>query len=218
MTVLELFAGTRSIGKAFEEKGHKVISIDWDKRFEDIDLYADIGELTVEQIIELCGSRTPDVIWASPDCTTYSKMTANNHHVRICYTPIPVSEYAKYCDENNSKLFNMINKLSLEYDIIYFIENPQGYLRYMNFVSGFPRYTITYCQYGLSIRKATDIFTNFPNPRFKPPCGYKSKCHIYDGVRKIDSSFEKSKIPIGLCEHIVKICDEYFDGELNVKR
>lgn len=42
MKVLELFAGTRSICKAFEARGHEVFSVEWNKDFENIDLYADI--------------------------------------------------------------------------------------------------------------------------------------------------------------------------------
>ena len=69
MKVLELFAGTRSIGKAFEARGHEVYSIDWDEEFENIDWYADIGLITAEDILKRFGH--PDVIWASPDCTTF---------------------------------------------------------------------------------------------------------------------------------------------------
>lgn len=33
LKVLELFSGTRSIGRAFEERGHEVYSVEWDERF-----------------------------------------------------------------------------------------------------------------------------------------------------------------------------------------
>ena len=65
MKILELFAGTRSIGRAFEKRGHDVYSVEWDKKFPDIDLYADIAELTADDILQKFGR--PDVIWASPE-------------------------------------------------------------------------------------------------------------------------------------------------------
>lgn len=80
MKVLELFAGTRSIGKAFEARGHEVFSVEWDKRFEHIDLYKDILTLSAAEVLEKFGR--PDVIWASPDCTTYS-IAAISHHRRL---------------------------------------------------------------------------------------------------------------------------------------
>ena len=59
MKVLELFAGTRSIGKAFEARGHEVYSVEWSKDFENIDLYADIGTLTAQDILEKFGHPDP---------------------------------------------------------------------------------------------------------------------------------------------------------------
>lgn len=79
MKVLELFAGTRSIGKAFEEHGHEVFSVDWDASFDNIDWCADVSQITAQDIVSRFGR--PDVIWASPDCTTYS-VAALSHHRR----------------------------------------------------------------------------------------------------------------------------------------
>lgn len=81
MKVLELFAGTRSIGRAFEAHGHEVFSVEWDKRFDGIDLYQDIGTLTADDIIKKFG--LPDVIWASPDCSSYSVAAISRHRKKM---------------------------------------------------------------------------------------------------------------------------------------
>ena len=98
MTVLELFAGTRSIGKAFEAKGHEVFSVEWDKKFDNIDLYMDIGQLTADMVLEKFGQ--PDVVWLSPDCTSFSLAAISHHRTKNPDTGNldPVSEYAKFCD------------------------------------------------------------------------------------------------------------------------
>lgn len=209
MIILELFAGTRSIGKAFEAAGHKVISIDWDKQFSDIDLYADIGQLTTEQIIDLCGG-VPDVIWASPDCTTYSIAAISTHRTKEDSGNLaPKSEYAKQCDIINSHVIELIRELNPKY---YFIENPRGGMRKMWFMQKLPRYTVTYCQYGDSRQKPTDIWTNHPSPMFKPPCKPGAPCHVAaprgskTGTQGLKNKVERARIPKELCEHIVSIC------------
>ena len=123
MKVLELFAGTRSISKAFEKKGHETYSVEWNKDFENITLYEDINNLTVEKIIELCGG-VPDVIWASPDCTTYFIAGISHHRIKNASTGNldAVSEYAKFCDKTNKHVLDLIKKIKPKY---YFIENPR---------------------------------------------------------------------------------------------
>lgn len=211
MVVLELFAGTRSIGKAFEKKGHKVYSVEWDKNFKDISLYADIGTLTANDIITLCGAK-PDVIWASPDCTTYSIAGISHHRRKQQNGNLePISPYAIFCDAVNKHVVDLIRELKPKY---YFIENPRGGLRKMDFMQGLPRYTVTYCQYGDKRMKPTDIFTNHPNPRFKPPCHNGDLCHepaprgSQTGTQGINGAKERSRIPAQLCEHIVEICED----------
>jgi hypothetical protein len=209
MKVLELFAGTRSIGKAFEARGHDVYSVEWDKQFENIDLCEDILKVQAEDIIKKFGH--PDVIWASPDCSSYS-IAAISHHRKQDENGnlVPVSDYAKFCDRVNQHVLCLILALSPKY---WFIENPRGGMRKMDFMNGLPRYTITYCQYGDSRMKPTDIWTNHPNPQFKPMCHNGDSCHVpaprgaKTGTQGLKGSVERSKIPPNFCEHIVDICE-----------
>ncbi len=217
MKVLELFAGTRSIGKAFEAAGHEVFSVEWDKNFEDIDLYADILTVTAADIIEKFGK--PDVIWASPDCTTFSIAAISHHRRQNPETGNldPVSDYAKFCDKVDRHVLELIKELNPKF---YFIENPRGGMRKMEWMQGLPRHTITYCQYELDKpvnerrMKPTDIWTNHPNPNFKPMCKNGDSCHAAaprgakTGTQGLKGSKERSVIPRMLCEHIVYICEK----------
>lgn len=211
MRVLELFAGTRSIGKAFEKHGHKVYSIEWDKDFENIDWYEDIGKITAQDIIDRFGH--PDVIWASPDCTSFS-IAAISHHRRKNLENgnlDPVSDYAKFCDNVDQHVLDLIRELKPKY---WFIENPRGGMRKMTWMQGLPRYTVTYCQYGDTRMKPTDIWTNHPDPKFKTPCHNGDPCHepaprgSNTGTQGLKGSIDRSRIPDKLCEHIVEICEK----------
>src|SRR5699024_3800354 len=208
LKVLDLFAGTRSISKAFEENGHETFSIEWDKQHENIDLYEDILKVTSDQIIELFGY--PDIIWASPDCTTYSTAGISHHRIKEDDGNLKAkSEKAIFSDKENKHVLQLIKKLNPEY---YFIENPRGGMRKMNFMKDIARYTVTYCQYGDNRMKPTDIFTNHPDPKFKPMCKNGDPCHVSaprgsstgtQGLKLID----RSRIPYDLCKHITKISE-----------
>lgn len=211
MKVLELFAGTRSISKAFEARGHETYSVEWDKDFENITLHEDINNLTAEMVIEMCGGR-PDVIWASPDCTTYSIAAISHHRIREENGNLaPKSEYAQFCDKTNIHVLDLIIELKPKY---WFIENPRGGMRKMDFMKYLPRYTVTYCQYGDTRMKPTDIWTNHPDPRFKPMCRNGDSCHeraprgAKAGTQGLKTKRERAVVPKGLCEHIVRICEE----------
>lgn len=217
MKVLELFAGTRSIGKAFEKRGHEVFSVEWNKDFENIDLCADILTVTAEDIIQRFGR--PDVIWASPDCTTFSIAAISHHRRQNPETGNldPVSDYAKFCDKVDKHVLELIRELNPKY---YFIENPRGGMRKMEWMQGLPRYTVTYCQYEMDKpvserrMKPTDIWTNHPDPRFKPMCKNGSPCHeaaprgSRTGTQGLKGSKDRSIIPAQLCDHIVAICED----------
>jgi site-specific DNA-cytosine methylase len=215
MKLLELFAGSRSIGNTAEELGMEVFSVDWTP-YEKIDLAIDIEELKKEQIPFI-----PNVLWASPDCTTYSIAAVSKHRRNRIE---PVSEYAIKCDNVNKHWIGLIKDyLEVNPDLVFFIENPRGMLRHMPWMKDFKRHTVWYCKYGDDRAKPTDIWTNSKTWKPKEEChNYKydkegniinKHCHhesarrgARTGTQGKKDSYNRSKIPKELCLEILKSC------------
>ena len=209
MKVLELFSGTGVLSAAFRERGHTTLTVDWEESHKP-DLKADIGTLSADDVVRLFGR--PDVIWASPDCTTYSVMCISRHRDGVK----PKSEYAAQCDRVNAHVCDLIRQLKPK---AWFVENPVGMLRKMPFIqklledTGGRRNTVTYCQYGERRQKPTDIFTNHPDPKFRAPCRRGDKCHdaaprgSRTGTQGLKGTALRAKLPKELCDHVVRICE-----------
>ena len=152
------------------------------------------------------------------NCTTFSIAAISHHRRKNEETGNldPVSDYAKFCDKVDQHVLDLIKELNPKF---WFIENPRGGMRKMSWMQGLPRYTVTYCKYGDTRMKPTDIWTNHPNPRFLPMCKNGDSCHesaprgSKTGTQGRKGSVERSKIPDKLCEHIVKICEDYITRE-----
>lgn len=209
--MLDLFCGTKSMAKAFERAGWETYTVDWNKDFEPT-LCCDVNTLTVEKIIELCGG-VPDFVHMSLDCTSYSVAAIFHHRKQNKDTGEleAITDYAKFCDKTNTYIVDLIvNKLKPKF---YTIENPRAAMRKMNFVKNLPRYTTTYCQWGDTRMKPTDIWTNIPNPNF-PCCKNGDNCHekaprgSRTGTQGIKGAKDRSRIPDKLCDYIVRLCNE----------
>tara|TARA_R100001244_G_scaffold47987_1_gene42801 strand:- start:15 stop:671 length:657 start_codon:yes stop_codon:yes gene_type:complete len=206
MRLLELFAGSRSWGKVAESLGYEVFSVDW-KSFEGIDLVIDIEDLTEEMLPWI-----PDVVIDGRPCTTYSIAAVSHHRNEMDYSG--KTDFAKKCDRMNIRLNKFYNK----WNCIYYIENPRGMLRKMPFMKGMDRTTVTYCSYGDTRMKPTDIFSNnihdlFNEKGWKPKgmCWNNNKKCQHEpaprgsktGTQGLKDNYERSKVPFELCKEIL---------------
>jgi len=198
MRVLELFAGSRSIGKAAEELGMEVFSSDLEA-FPGIDYQVDILDFDLNKL-----PWKPDIIWASPPCTSYSIAAVSHHRNGI----FPTSDFAAKSDKMLMQTIYIIFMLDPKY---YFIENPRGMLRKMPFMQHVHRSTVTYCQYGDERMKPTDIW-HFSNWKPRPMCKNGDNCHeaaprgSQTGTQGRANNYERSKIPHELCLEVLKSC------------
>jgi hypothetical protein len=204
MKVLELFAGSRSVGKVAEEMGFEVFSVDINN-FENIDYVVDILDFDVDNI-----PFVPDVIWASPPCTYFS-VASIGHHWNKNHTP--KTKEAILGLKILNKTLSIIKQFPQSK---FFIENPRGKMR--RIIKGINRTTVTYCSYGDDRMKPTDIWSNnikdiFTNDGWspKPICfNGNKKCHhdpaprgSKTGTQGLKNNYERSKIPTQLIKEIL---------------
>lgn len=192
------------MGRAAETLGFQTFAVDV-KPFEGIHLVKDILTVTPADI-----PFSPDVIWASPVCTTYS-IAAISHHRRGI---TPVSEFAKVSDALLDKTLQILAWFPRAK---FFIENPVGMMRKMPQMQGFDRVTVNYCRYGDIRMKPTDIWTNHRKTLFqpgwepRPPCHNGNRnCHHQPaprgsrtGTQGLKNDYERSKIPTDLVKEIL---------------
>ena len=211
MKVLELFAGSRSVGKAAESLGYEVFSSDIND-FENIDYVVDILEFDFNKVPFI-----PDIIWASPPCTYFSVASIGKHWNK---DHTPKTEQAKLGVKIVEQTLSIIESFcNLNNNLVWYMENPRGKLRKLDVVKDFDRATVWYCKYGDTRAKPTDIWTNnlyniYSENGWRPreECFNGNKmCHHQSaprgsrtGTQGIKGNYLRSKIPNELCIEILK--------------
>lgn len=205
LRILDLFAGTGSATKAFEDRGHDVIKVELDESFA-----ADYRDVLALDVSELgCF----DFIWASPPCTTFSVASIGKYWEMIDGVPKPRNAKAMeglLLVEHTLALIKTLNPR-----LGFIIENPRGMLRKLPIVQQLPRQTVTYCQYGDIRMKPTDLWGTVPGWTARQPCINGASCHesaprgSRTGTQGLKGSKTRSMLPYQLGEEICKALEQH---------
>ena len=195
MIIFDFFSGTGSSTEGFREAGDTVYSFELDPFFEATE-NVDIMQLTPEYLLSKYGR--PDFIWASPPCTAFSVASIGRHWQVTPTGPEPKTEAARYNQDIVRHTRYLIESLNPRLGFL--IENPRGMLRKLNPVEGLDRVTITYCQYGDTRQKPTDLWGQVPNWNPRPLCQPGADCHeaaprgSRTGTQGLKNAKERSRI------------------------
>ena len=202
MNTLELFSGTRSVGKICDELGWSTISLD----LKDADININILEWNYKEF----PPHHFDIIWASPPCAFFSSLRITNlgkpskKHGGTIFTKEIIE--ADLHNEGLPILYKTLEIIDYFKPKYYFIENPQtGKMK--NYINR-PFYDVDYCMYSnWGYRKRTRIWTNlkeFTPKLCNKKCGnIEGKSHIVKlGASNRTSLKDRYRIPPKLIEEL----------------
>lgn len=199
MIIFDFFSGTGSSTQAFKDAGHTVITFEMDTSFEATE-HVDIFDLTAADLINKYGK--PDFIWASPPCTAFSVASMGHHWISGGINPIPRTEGAKVSQELVAHTLKLIQELNPANG--WLMENPRGMLRKLPVVEGYKRRTVTYCTYGDSRMKPTDLWGEVEGWTPRVPCKNGQDCHeaaprgSKTGTQGLKGAKERSRVPYAI--------------------
>ena len=163
MRCLELFAGTGSIGRAFERLGWEVVSLDIDPKCSPTHV-ADIRDWDYR----IYPRDHFDFIWASPVCTHYSIARTSGGPRDLISADRLVRRTLDIMDYFNCH---------------WAFENPQsGLLKSREIVKGLPFFDTSYCRYDYQYRKTTRIWSSLALC-LRRPCSPSDPCAAMVGKR-----------------------------------
>jgi hypothetical protein len=209
MIIFDFFAGTGSSTKAFADAGHTVITFELDPYFETTES-VDIMKLDAQNLIAKYGQ--PHFVWASPPCTAFSVASIGHHWDNSTGKPKPKTDAAVYNQLLVAKTIELIKELNPTNG--YLVENPRGMLRKLPVVENLPRQTITYCQYGDTRMKPTDLWGEVKNWTPRKPCKNGQSCHeaaprgSRTGTQGLAGSKIRSMVPFDLSAELLKAMNE----------
>lgn len=207
MRVVELFSGTGTLSRVARGRGHKTFTVDL---FEEADLQADILSLTADDIRAAIGNEPIDMLWASPICTGFSVAAIGRNwtkHADGTFTP--KTDSARLSQALLEKTIALIEELQPK---SWFVENPRGMARKMAVVQELERTTITFCQYGETRMKPTDIWfdadwTSRPACKNGDPCHERAPRGASTGTQGIKDPLMRAKLPEELCVEVIEAAE-----------